>query len=465
MAETLLRTLTTSALRLGAILAFCAVYAQAQAPAASNARAVPLAEVVFPELAPLLQKAMEQSPRSIGSNLEVLIARENIRVARARSLPQAGGNLTYSYARDQRIDRSEPLMADKLAYNFSLTQPIYHWGALKAGTKLSEIAARATENNVAEVRRLLLLEIRAAYLRLVVLKASAAKAAYAHRLALEEEKQVKAQIEAGETPPASILNAETKVKQARLDLDRAEEDCRYARESIERLAGIDSLPDESVPSLIPHIDYPVELVRSMAELHRSDPEQGNFRLAAVQLRLEQEKLNYQIIDKTLRPKVNFVTGAYQDELSYTGSPADRARTQSLYGGINITWNVFDGYSTPAQRRASRLRQRQLEEERDDRRREISQSVQSLVRQVDFSARSTALSEVTLDQYNLFVRKKAEDIEFGSSAPSEIDGITIARDGVLIQAMIQRADLMGRLAELLSAIGRDPALVLTMPPPP
>lgn len=439
--------------------------ATAQEPSQPVPGSIPLAEKVFPQLAPLLQRAIEQSPRGMAANLEFLIARENVQMARARTLPQAGGYLTYSYARDRRVDRPDALLADKLAYNFSVTQPIYHWGALKAGTQLSEMAARASENNFAEVCRLLVLEIRASYLRLIVLKASKERAAYAFRLAEEEERRVQEQIKAGSLPPATILEAGNKVKQARLDLDRAEEDFRFAKISVERLAGSDALPDESIPSLIPRVDYSEERIQSLAGIFRSDPEKGNFRLASAQLRLDQEKLNYQMIDKNLRPKLNAVTGVMQDEVSYTGSPADRARTQSLYGGLNITWNIFDGFSTPAQRRGSRLRQRQLEEERDDRRREISEAVQSQIRQIDFSSRSMALSESNLDQYNLFVRKKSDDIAFGASAPSELDGITIARDAVLIQAMIQRSDLMVRMAEFLSTIGRDPALASVSPPPP
>ncbi len=465
MVDAVIRVLFQPCVKRGALCLLFLLTARAQDLSQPVPGAIPLAERVFPQLAPLLQKATEQSPRGIAANLEFLIAQENVRMARARTLPQAGGYLTYSYARDRRVDRPDALMADKLAYNFSVTQPLYHWGALKAGTQLSELAARASENNFAEVCRLLVLEIRASYLRLIVLKASRDRAAFAHRLAEEENRRVEEQIKAGAIPPASVLEAGNKVKQALIDLDRAEEDFRFAKISLERLAGSDVLADESIPALIPRVDYAEDRIQSLAELFRSEPEKGNFRLASVQLRLDQEKLNYQIIDKTLRPKFNAVTGVMQDEVSYTGSPADRARTQSLYGGLNITWNIFDGYSTPAQRRALRLRQRQIEEERDDRLREISETVQSQIRQIDLSARSLSLGESNLDQYNLFVRKKAEDIAFGASAPSELDGITIARDAVLIQAMIQRSDLMVRMAEFLSTIGRDPALASVSPPPP
>ncbi len=456
MADVLLRFVFFRLLKGCAVCALaCACLSGQDAP--PQAQPLPLAETLFPQLAPLLRKAIQQSPRTIHSNVEFLIAQENVRMARARQLPQAGGFLTYSYAQDRRVDRVDPLNADKLFYHFSVTQPVFHWGALRAGTQLNEVAARLAENNFAEVCRLLVLEVRAAYLRLVVLNATRARAAYALRLAVEEERVAQEQLKAGAIAPAEILHPQTKVKQATLDADRAEEEYRFAKLSLERLTGGDPLADESIPILVPDVPYLPEQVKTLAERYQDDPGHGNFRLAAVELRLDQEKLNYQIVDKALRPKLNLVTGVSQDEVSYTGSPADRANTQSIYAGVNVTWNIFDGYATAAQRRASRLRQRQLENERDDRRKELMETVESQVKQIDFAARSTALGQATLDQYNLFVRKKSEDIAFGISAPAEIDGITIARDSVLIQAMMQRSDLLGRMAEFLSSIGRDPAL--------
>lgn len=457
MAEAWLRPVFLRLLKGSVACALACACLYSQEPPRSDAPPLPLAETLFPQLAPLLQKAIQQSPQTIQSNLEFLIAQENVQIARSRQRPQAGGYLTYSYGQDRRADRVDPLNVDKLFYHFSVTQPVYHWGALRAGIQLSKVAAQLAENNFAEGCRLLLLEVRAAYLRLVVLKATRDRAAFALRLAVQEERVAEEQLQAGAIAPAEMTAPRTKVTQLTLDAERAEEEYRLALLSLERLAGGGRLDETSIPGLVPDVPYSPEQIKAWAGRYREDPEQGNFRLASVQLRLDQEKLNYQIIDKNLRPKLNLVTGVSQDEVSYTGSPADRANTQSIYAGVNVTWNIFDGYSTPAQRRASRLRQRQLETERDGRRKELTDAVEAQVKQIDFAARTKALGQATLDQYNLFVKKKGEDVAYGIAAPSELDDARISRDAVLIQAMMQRSDLLGRLAEFLSSIGRDPAL--------
>jgi len=426
--------------------------------------AIPLAERMFPPLAPLLEKAVRQSARAIGSNLEFLIARENIGVQRSRMLPSAGGYMTYSYAQDRRLDRADPLNAAKLAYSMVMTQPIFHWGALKAGNDYGKLTAKIAENNYGETCRLLVLELRAAYLRMVVQKAGVKRAQFALRIAETELKQAEGQLKAGAIATAEILTPQRRVRQTQLEFERAEEDYRFSRVTVERLAGVEAIDERSIPTSVAEVPFPKDRLRALAEhFNASETSDGNYRLKIAQLRVDQEKLNYRILDKALRPKFNVVTGVTQDEVSYTGSPADRARTQSLYGGLNVTWNVFDGFLTTTQRRASMLRVRQLEGDLDERQREQSESVRNQMKQIEFAARSTAMAEEMLAEYNLMVAVRQDNVTRGLSAPWEMESVTIARDGVLLQTMLARSDFLGRIADFLSSIGRDPALQTLVPP--
>ncbi|HRE82992.1 MAG TPA: TolC family protein [Opitutaceae bacterium] len=427
---------------------------------------IPLAERLFPALVPLLEKAVEQSPRAINSNLEFLIAQENIGQQRARLLPSVGGYMTYSYTQDRRLDREDPLYGAKLMYNMSLTQPLYHWGALKAGHQYAKLTAKIAENNHAETCRLLVLEVRAAYLRLVVSKANVKRADEALRLVRAEVQHVETQLKAGLMSRADLDGPVLRSQYAELDRDRAHEDYRLAKMTVERLTGSEALSDESIPDHVPKIVFPRERLAALSDhFDAAAPGSGIYRLEVARLRVEQEKLNYAILDKNLRPKFNFVTGVSQDEVGYTGSPADKARTQSFFGGININWAVFDGFSTSAQRRASRLRIRQLKAEQTDREREQDELVKNQVRQLEFSARGAALSEHTLDQANEMVRSKENDVRLGLAAEGEIEGVKLSRDATQIQTMAVRNDLLGRIAEFISSVGRDPALQAFPPSPP
>lgn len=419
---------------------------------------IPVAERIFPALVPLLKQAVQQSPRAISSSLEYLIAQENIGLNRSRMLPSAGGYLTYSYTQDRRLDRTEPLYGAKLMYNMSVTQPLYHWGALRAGNNYGKLTAKIAENNHAETCRLLLLEVRAAYLRLIILKANAKRAEFAVRLASTEWRHVESQVKNGLMSQAELNGPIVRLQYAELDRDRSNEDYRFAKVTVERLTGSEPISDDSIPTEIPKISYPRESLHALSDhFDASAPGTGVYRLEIARLRVEQEKLNYAIIDKNLRPKFNLVVGASQDEVGYTGSPADKARTQSFYGGINMNWAVFDGFSTATQRRASRLRLRQLRAEQSERERDHDELVKNQVRQLEFSARGTGLAEQSLDQANDSVRVMEDDVKRGLSAESQIDGARIARDATQLQTMSSRTDLLSRIADFLSTIGRDPAL--------
>jgi outer membrane protein TolC len=184
---------------------------------------------------------------------------------------------------------------------------------------------------------------------------------------------------------------------------------------------------------------------------------GDFRLGALTLQLEQERLNFRITDVNLRPKFNVVTGAMQDEVSYTGSPSDRARIQSFYAGINLTWTVFDGYATRAQRKASLLRARQIEGERATRRAEVVERARNQARLLEIAQRQTAVGEGRLSKLDGLVRFQQEEVARGNLSRRDAASVALSRDEVLVRTFAYRVEYLGRLAEFLSVIGHDPML--------
>jgi len=90
---------------------------------------------------------------------------------RAGQLPSLGGYANYlPWDRQVRSDLPEATNVNRLNYNFSVTQPLYHWGALQNNTRVGELQLRMTQGQTAEGYRMLVQEIRAQYLGLVIKK-------------------------------------------------------------------------------------------------------------------------------------------------------------------------------------------------------------------------------------------------------------------------------------------------------
>lgn len=437
----------------------CAVRpARAEAPT-SLAEGIVLPEQLFPTLDRILAEALRQSPQAVRASAEVLIAEQMEEVARARLRPYVGGSGTYSGAQERRLDRAGSYPAEKLTYNFGLTQPLYHWGALRDGVRVAQISSLLAEKNQAEAMRILVLDLRQVFLRLVVEKAGLKRLETMVKLAEEDLRALESRIDSGAAPKGELFGAQLRLEEARLEWERGREALRYNQAALERLAGIPPLAVDEIPDTIPPLP-PLTSGPSLllARFEGDRDAGGDFRLSALNLQLEQERLNFRITDVNLRPKFNVVSGAMQDEVSYTGSPADRARIQSFYAGINLTWTLFDGYATRAQRKASLLRTRQIEGERNTRRSEVVERARNQARLLEIAQRQTAVGEGRLAQLDGLVRFQQEEVARGNLSRRDAAAVALSRDEVLVRTFAYRVEYLGRLAEFLSVIGRDPLLV-------
>lgn len=419
---------------------------------------VVLAEDLFPALTPLLQGAVTQSPRVLSSQIAALLAEETRLMARAGLLPTVNLDSTWSLAQDRRLGDTDPDNGQKLNYFFQIRQPLYHWGALQAAHSMEKLAREVTEKNHAEVYRLLLLEIRSAYLKLVVLKARVQRAKFALRQAEEDHRLAQENFKSGNLPGPVVATIELQVTSVRLDLETKEEEYRLGRVDLARLTGTTALDDAAVPTLLPHVDYRAEEV---AALHQqflgNDGVRATTSVFAAQLELDREQLNYRVITARTRPKINLVTGVTQDEVSYTGSSSDRLRIQTLYAGFNVNWSIFDGFSTSAQKRASKLRSRQLSMNLAQKTQATVESIQAQVTLLDLSARRLMVAEKQLSLTDGLVAQQQEEFKRGNLTQRQLEGVLGSRDDLLITVMEARLGYMRLLADFLSSIGRDPAL--------
>lgn len=424
-----------------------------------------LPEQIFPVLQPILRDAALQSPRALNANIEYLIAQETLITSRARLLPSIGGGGTYSQARDERLDNPdiEPNTSAKLSYSASISQPVYHWGALRAGYNAGKIAVKIAENNYAEAYRLLTLEIRSAYLRMVVAHASMNRAKFALRLAESEVKVAESKLSSGAISSADMFSPKLRYEEALLEADRSEEEFRFAKSVLERLAGVQEIPRDSIPTLIPNIAHKGQVLESLlTRFVGANEVENTFRVATYDLRAKQERLNYKVLNTNLRPKFNFVAGVSQDESLSGAVTSERVQTRSYYGGLNVGWTLFDGFATRAYRKASLMRIRQIESDKEALAKDIMELARNQLRLVEFAARQTSFSEARLSQLDGLAAFKAEDVKRGYTSQADADTVALARDDVLIYTMRSRIEYLARLSEFLSTIGRDPALVNAVP---
>ena len=181
-----------------------------------------LPEDVFPELKQILAEAANRSPRMVAQDLNLLIADGDLIQAKSGMLPRLGGYYQKSKTKDIREDVAGTLDSNKTYYSVSLSQPIFHWGALRNNAKAGEIRRLIADENYGEAYRVLAQEIRANYLGLIMLKVGVRVSTFnrklsEEKLAVEEERLQKKVISEG-----AIFQTRIDAEQARLAVDTAE---------------------------------------------------------------------------------------------------------------------------------------------------------------------------------------------------------------------------------------------------
>ena len=440
--------------KLLAALAFLVGGLCAAAPAGDQ---VMLPEQVFPQLDVMLKSAVQQSPRMLSRALDLEIAENNRIQTHAGLLPTVGSYFSYYKASDDRADLSGRHIVDKIAYNITLTQPLYHWGELKNTARMGEIQASITQGQYREAYRLLAQELRASYLRLIVQKLALRRARFyldytQNQLSQQEDRFTKKVISEVEISVARLT-----AEQAQLAAERTEFDYETAKASFARLAGTTGLADEAIPDSIPAAVYAPGAFSQLLAGFLAQKDPPTLEANTLRHLLEIENLNYQVQKTRLRPKLNAVVGTSQDEQTYSLNVAQKYRVNSIFAGLAVNWMIFDGFSSGAIVRTSLARRHQLENDYRQVTERLAQDAQSQVKLINFSARSMAIYDRFLVSGEGYLRTIQDDFKRGVKSEADVSLAQISLYDAQVNAGNARSDYLAKVGDFLGIVVQDPIL--------
>jgi len=419
---------------------------------------VPLPEAFFPGLKSMLDSAIKQSPRMILRNLDNAMAEQDRIAARSGQLPSIGGSLQYNpLERDYRADVPGYLKTQQLTYNLTLNQPLYHWGELKANTRIGELRQKITQGQTAESYRLLVQEIRSRYMAVILAKTVVAREQLNLAIARDQLAVAQQKYEKKVFSDADMFPPHVTFDQATLATDKAAEDYRIAKLTLAKLTGTAVLEDSQVPEVIPSVTAAQERLEGLMTAYVSQKDPKSYALDNLRFQVEVEKLNYTVANARLKPKLNLVLGTTKDQQSYTADISTRYDLQTYYAGVQVNWSIFDGFNSRSIVKNTLLRRRQLEQNIEDATTNQLDEVRSEFKQLGFSARGMELAERLLGSAEAGLHMKEDDLKRGLASDAEVSGAKLSYQYNLIAAFNARADYLTRTGEFLSTILEDPAL--------
>lgn len=427
---------------------------------ASSVSATPtLAEDVFPQLRPILAKAAEQSPRMLSQNLDRAAAEGDMVQAKAGLYPTLGGFYQMTKAQDRREDQPGTLDSDKVFYNISITQPVFHWGERLNSARIGEIRRQIADENYKEAYRLLAHEIRSSYLDLVMGKIQLAKVTYSRDLALEALANAEDRLSKGVMSEGEIFSIRIGADQARLDAENALWNFDRAKRAYAALTGEKVPSDSEIPDSIPQVPASGSEIEAMLAsfIRDEDPDTPTARILRNQIAVEE--LNYKNQRTRLRPKLSFTAGMSQDQQSYTANAGLKYGVRSQFVGLQVNWSIFDGFATKGAIRTSLARKRQAEANYDQYSETVRNEAKQLARAVDLAGRQLAISERLLDNAGVFLKFTRDDHTRGNASTAQVNQAQANFNELKLSANSARYNYLMRVSEFVGRIGQTetPAL--------
>lgn len=349
------------------------------------------AESALPELASLLEKARENAPALVAHTLAEQESLARLDAARAAYYPRLDLYSTIG-ARQTTYDATGVEDESSAGANFyaTLRRPLYHWGAIEARIK----QARLDQSNE-DLQRVLILRqikrgLRANYLNLLVNKASLAQLRLRRESADAQLARLDADQKAGLISALDATQLNLNQEQTLIDIDSLEGHQRRILDSYRREIGWEAPLALDQP--VPAPDHEA-LTAWIARTRSAGLGEWTQDHAEVRRRLnsvEREKAELVWVKSRQRPLVNISASATRDQRNVQGENNVDALT--YFAGLEVSWNVFDGFETSARSREAATRLRRIERQLEAYRAELSAQAYGVLDQIEIQLRQLRLNE-------------------------------------------------------------------------
>ena len=417
---------------------------------------IQFAEDLFPELGRLIELASREGTELQISALRIEEQEGSLDVAVSQKRPQVFMNARVAGAYEMREDISDQFRGTTYA-NLTMTQALYHWGNLDRRQAVAE--QRMTMEEVEVQRRAMnhFMQIRRHYLQWMLMNE---RKSILQQSIVASESDVNARrqlVDAGQVSEQDLLEMEARLLEKREALSHVEMTEVVALSTLGRLVGpsfkATSLTSQSLLAIQPmnQTDYD----RMAAEIRAGLTGFSNPDIQRFEQLSEIESDNLDILDKELFPKLDLVAGVQTDQLSNLYSDDNAFRIQ-YFAGLQVRWNVFDGWRNDGYKRSTLARKRSFDLQESAAREFISQRIETLLADIKLNLNqieARSKREVIIDRRQTLVR---EQVERNLLSASELVEVDIDYLEVRQRLMESRVNYIINLMELGLLMGKDPA---------
>lgn len=411
----------------------------------------------IPELEAILQEAAVQSGELEIKDLQIEQREGDLKVARGGRLPQANLYTRLIGVYETREDIEDTTRGTVNA-NFNISQPIYHWGNLKRRENIAEDRVEMAKLDKLDKAEMAFSDLRENYLRWLLSERKLEnlhKSVEISRKILEGQREMEA---IGEVSEQEILEMEARLLESEESLAHAEREVKYFRNRVQRYVGKARLDDQVLEADIEDIELiePRKLEEIYEKLNGGGRDFTDYSLQQFEHQESIEEAQLEILDKEHYPTFDFVTGVFSDRLDGLNQRDSVIRIQ-YFAGVQVRWNIFDGWqtegrrlSTLARKRTQEIRKSQQEERLEDETNRTLAELQLNLKQIEARGKRAEI----LERRVALLNRQAERETI--SGLDRLEGELNFRE-VKQRLLEARINYLINLMKLGSNLYRDPAI--------
>ena len=316
---------------------------------------VETAEVFFPALRAVLEGVDAQAPLLLEEREKVNEATANRMVADSKRGFRLSLGLNGHSLYEDRPNAGYYQQYRFLASAY-VRKPLYHWGALRAGSRVAELSESSSSASFSDFRRNFADRIRVDYLGLVLSTYEIELTRRSMELAESNLDGMKERMRLGLVTELSVSEAKIIVLQQRINLAEMKRKLARNTRTFMEESGSSGVLDLSISD-----DF-----RDFAKTHQFGlnlpilaSSSTSTALEHIDTAIETENQRIIIAESGLRPKLNLIGGFHQDKIDLPDSRSSVDRNNFLIG-VEANWALFDASQSRGEKRAAMARKRRYE---------------------------------------------------------------------------------------------------------
>lgn len=330
----------------------------------------------FPQTIQLLKEVIQSSLAVRRNKASIEEAQSIVMIANSFS-----GFKTYLNMNMQSIHEDRPEVGYSHRYrtygSVSVRKPIYHWGALKAKSRIAELSHKFAIQNSRYSKSELIVNVKSEFMNLVLLSLEIQEAKKNLEVRQIYEKHTKRKNKLGrvtdlQLSEATILKLDQTLRVSELERLLQTQLSNFIYDTGYKEKLILKIPEKLTNFCLSH-----KFGENIPQLIGSI---SSNRINQLTSNIEKEKNNIEISDAANKPKFNLIGGFFQDQIDLPDN-AKPVRRNNLLIGIEASWELWDAARAKGEKSLAITRKRKWEMELENISRKLRLEIDDLQKQL------------------------------------------------------------------------------------